>query len=494
MSRSRQPFVPEISSDLGREFAEGRVVLFIGAGVSMAADAPGWEELVERLLVKSKLEIHRLRRLSLEQKISLYLRKGGRRQELRRVFREELEQSRDLTIHKALVSLPVSVILTTNYDPNLEKAAQSLRRSCEVIFRDCEVPQKYKTQDLTIVHLYGNTEEPLASEEDLVNFERDHPALSSILQHILLTRTVFFLGFSFRDYNILNHILRTQAMMCVANPVDWVAQHYAYMIDTDPSLLSDLWAHRRLQIFASEKGKNPRETSRTFLAFVQKLAQGVAELSYDQKEREQLVCRVETGYYFECIERQEEPLMRRESTFSVLALPERFQDSGLELRDGWALGIRRKRIYEKWLLTGSLRLILNCQPRYWEDVRGYKPVTALQRLKAVRGVVRKHLDNPRLVLGIRRHPTAQQSFVSLGRSLLLHSDSPPAEGIPHKRSDIVRDRHAIGIFIQCFDREMEDLMRDAGAKFGTAPSQENVRQLKMYSIEILDGLITALEK
>lgn len=490
--RSRQSPVPDISPDLGRAFAEGRVVLFIGAGVSMAADAPGWEELVEKLLSKINLETNRLRRLSLEQKISLYLRHGGGRQELRRVFREELEQSRDLTIYKALVSLPVSIILTTNYDPNLEKAARSLRISCGVISRDCDVPQSYQTQDLTIVHLYGTTEEPLASEEDLVNFEREHPALSSILQHLLLTRTVLFLGFSFRDYNILNHILRTQAMMRVDNPGDWVAQHYAYMIDSDPSLLSDLWADRRLKIFASENGKNAHETSKIFHGFVQKLAQGSAEFSYDQKEREQMVCRVERNFYFECIDRGDEPLMRRESTFSVLALPERFQDSGLKLRDGWELGIKRKRLYEQWLQKGLLRLILNCQPRYWEDVRGYKQSTALQRLKAVQKVARVHLDNPRLVLGIRRHPTTQQSFASLGKSLLLHSDSPPAEGIPHKRSDIVRDRHAIDIFIQCFDREMEDLMRDAGAQFGAEPRQKDIRQLKVYSLEILDQLIADL--
>jgi hypothetical protein len=498
MSRSkRKPpssEIPEIPQELREEFAEGRVVLFLGAGVSMAADAPGWEELIQPLFDKMKLEVGLLRRLSLEQRVSFYLRRDGGRQELRKIFREELEQHRDLAAHMALISLPVSLILTTNYDPNLERAARTLRSSYEVILSDRDVPQKFQAKDLTIVHLYGNTEEFLASEEDLVNFERERPALSSILQHVLLTRTVFFLGFSFRDHNVLNHILRSHAMVRAENPIDHVRRHYAYIIDPEPSLLKDLWERRGLKILPSKPGETPQETSRIFLQFVHKLAQTVAEMSYDQKEREKMVCRVEQNHYWECIhERPEKPLMRRESTFSVLGLPESFKESGLDLLEGWELGLKRKRLYEKWMKDGTLKLLLNCQPRYWESVRGYKSHIALQRLIEIRKLVLSQLENPGLVFGIRRHPSARQSYASLGSSLLLHSDSPPAAGIPYKKSDIIRDRHAIEVFNQCFEREMEDLMRDAGALFGKEPGPDDIRKLKELSLETLDRLIAQLK-
>lgn len=494
MSRSKRDLpIPDLPPELRRDFAEGRVVLFLGAGVSMAADAPGWEELIQPLCDSMRLESRLLQRLSLEQRVSFYLHRDGGRQELRKIFREELEQHRDLTAHKALISLPVSLILTTNYDPNLERAARLLRPSFEVIRSDREVPEKFQSRDLTIVHLYGNTEEFLASEEDLVNFEREHPALSSILQHVLLTRTVFFLGFSFRDHNILNHILRSQAMMRVENPRDYIPRHYAYMIDPDPSLLPELWSRRGLRVLVSRPGKTSRETSQLFIQFVRRLAQTVAELSYDQKEREEMVCRIESHYYYECADRGEEPLMRRESTFSVLALPEVFEESGLKLREGYNLGIKRKQIYEKWMKGGILKLLLNCQPRYWEHVRGYQSRMALQRLRVIRKVIMEQLDNPRFVLGVRRHPTAHQSFASLGSSLLLHSDSPPSEGIIYKKSDLIRDRHAISVFNLCFEREMEDLMRDAGAQFGAKAGPDDIKKLKVFSLEILGQLIEKLE-
>lgn len=486
--------IPDIPPELRRDFAEGRVVLFIGAGVSMAVDSPGWEELIQPLFDELKLKTSLLQRLSLEQRVSFYLRRDGGRKELREIFRKELEQHRNLSAHKALISLPVSLILTTNYDPNLERAARQLERSFEVILADREVPEKFLKKDLTIVHLYGNTEEFLASEEDLVNFEREHPALSSILQHVLLTRTVFFLGFSFRDHNVLNHILRSHAMMRVERPTDHVPRHHAYMIDPDPSLLPELWERRGLRIITSSPGKTARETSQLFLQFVDKLAQTAAELSYDPKEREEMVCRVEKDYYWQCIERGKEPVMRRESTFSVLALPESLAESGLELRRGYDLGIDRKRLYEDWMTRGTLKLLLNCQPRYWEDVRGYRSPVALQRLRAIRQVVLDQLDNPRFVLGIRRHPMAHQSFASFGNSFLLHSESPPSVGIVYKKSDIIRDRHAVSVFNLCFEREMEDLMRDAGAQFGPTPGLNEIRQLKVFSLETLGRLIEGLER
>lgn len=481
----------EIPKELRREFAEGRVVLFIGAGVSMAVDTPGWEELIQPLS-ENNLEIRLLKRLSLEQRVSFFLRREGGRQDLRQIFRKELEQSRDLTVHKALISLPVSLILTTNYDPNLEKAANELGRSCEVIRADRQVPENFGTKDLTIIHLYGDTEEFLASEEDLVNFERDRPVFSSILQHVLLTRTVFFLGFSFRDYNVLNHILRSHAMLRVEGPMNYIRPHYAHMVDSDTSVLPEIWKRRGLQIFVSKPGKTRRQTSQSFLEFVHRLVQEVAELSYeDPREREEMICRVESNYYYNCSEeRKEKLLMRREATFSVLAFPEIFEESGLgKSREGYDLGIKRKRIYEKWMRAGTLKLLLNCQPHYWK-LRGYTPPVALQRLRAIRTVVEEQLNNEGFVLGIRRHPKARDSFASLGDSLLLHSNSPSSV----KKSDIIRDRHAVNVFNLCFDREMEDLMCDAGASFEADPGPNEIHQLKVFSLATLNRLIEDLER
>jgi hypothetical protein len=177
----------------------------------------------------------------------------------------------------------------------------------------------------------------------------------------------------------------------------------------------------------------------------------------------------------------------------VLALPEEFSESGLTLHEGYMRGIKRKRLYEDWMKTGTLKLLLNCQPRYWKEVRGYERAIALQRLREIRKVVEAELDNARFVFGIRRHPTARQSYASLGSSLLLHSDSPPSAGIIYKKSDIIRDRHAVDVFNQCFERELEDLMRDAGARFGEAPEPGHIRDLKIYSIPTLDRLIDDAE-
>jgi SIR2-like protein len=491
MDPSEAPSEPSIPKELCQEFARRRVVLFIGAGVSMAVDAPGWEQLVARLFEGRNVDPARLNRLSLDQRVSYFLRNYGGRPELRDILRGELETHRDLEVHRALVSLPVELILTTNYDPNLERAAQQLK-PYEVISYDREVPHKFGTKSLTIIHLYGNTDDFLASEEDLVNFEREHPALSAILQQVLLTRTVFFLGFSLRDHNVLNHVLRTHAMVRAPTPGDFAPKHYAHIIDDDQSVLEDLWDSRRLKIIRSPTGKDARATSLIFRAFVHTLARKVAELSYDEIEREAIIEREERDFFWRFHANGSRPLMRRESTFSVLSLPDAFAESGLKQRSGHDLGLKRKDLYLRWMQEGELKMILNCQPRYWEDIRGYRsPAIVAERLQRVKQVVLSQLENPRFVFGIRRHPTGHASFASLGSDVLLYSESPRAEegeGIAYKTSNVVRDTVAIQVFNLCFDRELEDLMRDVDPNFGSKPTAEQIRLLKGRSLEIIDGL------
>ena len=488
------PNIPNIPLLLRERFAERKVALFIGAGASMAVGAPGWDELVDDMLHDAGYKPETFSHLALEQKVSLYTYEQTR-PALNRALKEQLNSHRDLEVHKALVSLPASIILTTNYDPHLKQAADELGRSHEVIVDDSEVHNYFETSERTIIHLYGDSKNPVATEEDLINFERNHPALSLLLQHVLLTNTVLFLGFSFRDHNILNHILRTHAMV---GGHTHAHLHYAYMLDPKPHEIK-MWSERKLKVLATKflaEDFTKDNLSNTFKAFVNNLSRDVTDFSYGKIGREKLVKREESKYFYRCKHNHTEPILRKETTFSVLSLPDAFEVSGIESREGHQLGIERKRLYTTWLNQGAIFLLLNCNPEYIKKRRPELTVEVLlHRFGTLKELLTQHLEGERLVIGIRRYLDTKKGFTSFGDATLLHSFFPSdtSQPSPHKRTQIIRERDAAQVFNNGFDREIDTLMRTADENFDTHSKPERIRQLNKSSLQYIDYLIDKIK-
>lgn len=497
---TRYPLIPKIPLPLCREFAEGRVVLFIGAGVSIAAHAPGWEGLVTSLFRQHGDDVENLD-LSLEQKVSLFLIRHGRL-ELNQNLDEQLNQHRDLTFHENIVSLPISLIMTTNYDPHLQQAAEKVGRACNLICKDHEVPRKFSRKDLTIIHLYGTTDEALASEEDLITFERERPALSLLLQQILLTRTVLFLGFSFRDFNVLNHVLRVQSLVNARQPKEHVIKHYAYMLEPKPPELIEIWCERRLCILATKgfpEDQKLDKMSDVLGRFIRHLSKDVREFSIDKIQREEMIFREENNFLQASKQSLREPVMRRESTFSVLALPDKFEDSGLQSKKGYEIGIKRKKLYLDWLNSGSIRLVLNCHLDILR-ARRYTKSVALQRIAEIKEIVAKHRAGGRLIIGVSRYATGDEGFSSLGDSVLFRSipeasdKSSQTQLRGYKKSNVIRDREAIDIFAHFFDQKLSGSMRDAGTTDGDLKKKENIETLTDATLRCLETLKDSVEE
>jgi hypothetical protein len=492
---SNYPHIPEIPNRLLMRFAERRVALFIGAGVSMSAAAPGWDKLVQSLFRSFRADDRELKEIegfSLEQKVSYFVNQYGRH-ELNEALSSDLDQHRDLTIHKTLLALPISIVLTTNYDPHLQEAAELIGRDCHVIRSDSEIPLLFGTRELTIIHLYGDLENPLATEEDLINFERHHPGRSLLLQHVLLTHTVLFLGFSFRDYNLLNHVLRTHDIVRRAPPDNGTKPtHYAYMLDPNPPKMVELWPSRGVQIlstlFTKRQKQNPRALPDTFTKFVNELVEQAGAFSYKQINREEMIKREESNFLEDCVMHSRTPVMRHESTYSVLALPDRFSVKLVPSKEGHRIGIERREIYRKWLSRkGKILLLLNCNRLHLRARKDTLP-KALQRLQAIKLVIEEQIDNENLIIGIRRHSDAKGGFASLGNAVLLQSDPPGTDG--YKNTRIIRDRRAVEIFNKCFDRELDSIIRYATGNF---ENDLDIRLLNEINIKFIQTLLDKIE-
>lgn len=200
---------PELNRDIRSqaerlaELASGQeLAVFLGAGVSASAGLPLWGELLERLAEKagmSAAEREALHPLNpLDQAGIIEKRLGGTnglQQTIRRLFTWDYYA---LT-HALLAGLPVKEMVTTNYDQLLETALQSQGRCPSVLPYEI-----HPDADCWLLKMHGcvaHPEDIVVTREDQIGFSRQHDALAGIVQTLLITRHMLFVGFSLNDDN-----------------------------------------------------------------------------------------------------------------------------------------------------------------------------------------------------------------------------------------------------------------------------------------------------
>jgi SIR2-like protein len=192
---------------LGREVALGRLVLFLGAGVSAAAGVPLWDELVDKLAEHAgftERERHALTELDPGDRAKLIesrlpdngqpgTRLGALVGEVLAVYR------RPSLAHALLASLPLNAAVTTNYDVLFETACHAAGSNPAVL--PYESP---RDADRWLLKLHGCVNHPediVLTRQDYLRYGDRRSALQGIVQALLVTHHMLFVGFSLTDPN-----------------------------------------------------------------------------------------------------------------------------------------------------------------------------------------------------------------------------------------------------------------------------------------------------
>ena len=196
--------------DLAQAIRERRVVLFVGAGVSMSVGLPSWRKLIEHMIAELRIDPALIERPAdnYQSLAEYYLIKQGGIGPLRswmdrhwNVSRERVRQSR---LHRLIVDLDFPIIYTTNYDRNLEVAFEVHGRPYVKIATARDFAQA--TPDCTqIVKYHGDFDE----ESSLVLTETDYfdrlsfdAPIDVKFRNDAFGRTMLFIGYSLSDTNI----------------------------------------------------------------------------------------------------------------------------------------------------------------------------------------------------------------------------------------------------------------------------------------------------
>jgi hypothetical protein len=216
----------DAAASVASSSAAGRLSLFLGAGVSRAAGLPLWTDLLEELLDEAGVDEDdraAAARLEVPDQAEYAARRlDGGGDQLRDWLRHRFDRRPHALAHALLAALPVRETVTTNWDCLFEQAAEDAGRPLSVL--PYEQPE---SEHGWLLKLHGDAtrgDDLVVRRSDYLRFTVEQTALAGVVQSLLFTRHMLFVGFSLVDENFIR----------IADDVTKIVERYADEGSTAP--------------------------------------------------------------------------------------------------------------------------------------------------------------------------------------------------------------------------------------------------------------------
>ncbi|MEM7535735.1 MAG: SIR2 family protein [Chloroflexota bacterium] len=235
--------------ELVKQFAKGNGALFVGPDLSTLAGLPDMNQITKQFARELGCPPH-TPAIEIAQ---FYADEYGERALLEEL-QEQLETtSLDLpAFYPALLNLPVNHIFTTNYDDLLEQALRTQKRPFDVSRQTTDVGF-WSADRVHLVKLHGDftqRESMVVTSQHYDAYAERHRAVTRILQSILHTKTVLFVGYQGDAPNL------TQLLTLARNESENLGRNaYAVLMDADEWTIKRLKRHQ-ITVINLERGFN----------------------------------------------------------------------------------------------------------------------------------------------------------------------------------------------------------------------------------------------
>lgn len=202
-----------VVTELSQHALAGRLALFVGAGVSRGAGAPGWQELLDLMARDGGAhqdELERLHELELRDQAQVIFRRLGERR-YERLLERHLASNRHALAHGLLANLDPHEIVTTNFDTLMEDAMGEARRPA-VLPNEAVGPD-----GRWILKLHGTITDPgslVMTRSDYLGLPGRSQALLGTVQGMLMTKQMLFVGYSLTDdsfHKVVHEVRQSRA-------------------------------------------------------------------------------------------------------------------------------------------------------------------------------------------------------------------------------------------------------------------------------------------
>lgn len=196
------------AKELSEKAKRGELVLFVGAGISTEAGIPAWKDFLQQIAIEGGLpEEVRNEMGSFDHRDQATILKKRLKERFEPVVKEIMSVEYYGLAHGLLASLPIMEMVTTNFDQLLESACRTSNRDLAVLPGDVVTFGRR-----WLLKLHGDVSSSIVlTRDDYHTALATQTALRGIVQAMLLTRHMLFIGYSLKDedFHQLVHEVRS---------------------------------------------------------------------------------------------------------------------------------------------------------------------------------------------------------------------------------------------------------------------------------------------
>ena len=187
--------------NIQRASRENRLVIFVGAGVSMNSSVPSWNQLINRM--KAELPNEFSEETDALKIAQIYKDSRGHKEYMDKV-KDILLYNKAVPnpLHKSILALNPCHIITTNYDDLIEQELSKEFLQYHIILEDKDIPQMACPNTLIKMHGDYVTDNIVLTEDDYYNYKENFPLTRAFVQSLFASKLILFVGFSFADLNL----------------------------------------------------------------------------------------------------------------------------------------------------------------------------------------------------------------------------------------------------------------------------------------------------
>ena len=235
-----EPHLVATADALGQHALDGSLVLFLGAGLSMGAGLPNWSQLLDDLAVAAGVDndqrtaLAGLPELDRARIIEGRLTAAGGSLDIEVARR--MQSDRYPLAQGLAASLPTGEVVTMNYDELFELASEGAGRPVAVLPWE---HARSRTRWLLKMHGCVRRGDIVLTRHHYHRYEQTRAALAGIVQALLITRHMLFLGFSLSDPNF--HRIVDDVRQAVRRDDALTESFGTAVVLRDEPLMDELW-------------------------------------------------------------------------------------------------------------------------------------------------------------------------------------------------------------------------------------------------------------